>query len=268
MIPVSNPLAASLNTRNGERNLNRNFYPKSNPQDFEDHLNNVLCPILSNHEVILDLHSFKVGKHPFALIKSVDKDHSIELNFTGEIKTVYEKTLAGWLGVSTVVGNWTETYERGVSRRVKEKSNDGNFNKISNLDPKYGVGTTEFSREKGAIAVTLECGQHRDPMSEKFAFNAILGVLTGLGMIKSKTSKSKNDDVRYVSLFEVYDKQNISDFLLDQWKNFDFLKKDAEIASRKNGVRILAPEDCYILFPNKNATPGNEWFYLARKFTK
>ena len=46
-IPITNPLAANRDARNGDRNLNRAFYQKlSGPQNFEDRLNNVLCPII------------------------------------------------------------------------------------------------------------------------------------------------------------------------------------------------------------------------------
>ena len=59
-IPITNPLAAIRGTRNGERNLNRAFYPKkgSSKNDFEDELNNILCPLLEDCDILLDLHFF------------------------------------------------------------------------------------------------------------------------------------------------------------------------------------------------------------------
>src|SRR5688500_12351389 len=57
-VPIVNPLAYEKNQRNGDRNLNRNLFPKSEPQDFEDRVANWLCPLLAQHDVLLDLHSF------------------------------------------------------------------------------------------------------------------------------------------------------------------------------------------------------------------
>lgn len=264
MIPISNPLAANLNTRNGERNLNRNFYPKDDPKDFEDHINNVLCPIINTHDIILDLHSFRKGKKPFALIKSISNDHSIELILSNKKTRLYEKTLASWLGVKTVVGNWTDTYVKGVNRRKQEQKINKDFFNAVNLDSKYGVGTTEYSREHGAIAVTLECGQHLDPLSQTTAFNSILSILNQLGMLKNSNIKFEEKNINFVTLFEVFDKHDIDDHLLFAWENFDQIDKGSEIAKRSNGEKILAKYDGYILFPNNDARLGQEWFYLAK----
>ena len=54
-VPVTNPLAWQLGQRTGDRNLNRNLAPSAIPQDFEDRIANVLCPLLDAHDVLLDL---------------------------------------------------------------------------------------------------------------------------------------------------------------------------------------------------------------------
>ncbi|MES2945342.1 MAG: succinylglutamate desuccinylase/aspartoacylase family protein, partial [Pseudomonadota bacterium] len=48
-VPVTNPLAHQLKQRTGDRNLNRNMAPSAIPQDFEDRIANVLCPLLDTH---------------------------------------------------------------------------------------------------------------------------------------------------------------------------------------------------------------------------
>ena len=68
LVPVTNPLAYQLKQRTGDRNLNRNMAPSAIPQDFEDRLANVLCPLLDAHDVLLDLHSFHTGGAPFVMI--------------------------------------------------------------------------------------------------------------------------------------------------------------------------------------------------------
>ncbi|MFN7204060.1 MAG: succinylglutamate desuccinylase/aspartoacylase family protein, partial [Burkholderiales bacterium] len=57
-VPVTNPLAYALKQRMGERNLNRNMRVMDTPQDFEDRIAAVLCPLLDKHDALLDLHSF------------------------------------------------------------------------------------------------------------------------------------------------------------------------------------------------------------------
>ncbi|HPH14216.1 MAG TPA: succinylglutamate desuccinylase/aspartoacylase family protein, partial [Burkholderiaceae bacterium] len=67
-VPVTNPLAYHKRQRMGDRNLNRNLYPNAEPKDYEDHIANVLCPLLSAHDVLLDLHSFHTAGEPFAML--------------------------------------------------------------------------------------------------------------------------------------------------------------------------------------------------------
>jgi predicted deacylase len=53
-VPITNPLAYAKGVRNGDRNLNRNLFPNDDPQDFEDRIANWLCPLLGQHDVLLD----------------------------------------------------------------------------------------------------------------------------------------------------------------------------------------------------------------------
>ena len=266
MIPTANPLAVYLKSRNGDRNLNRNFYPKVSPKDNEDHLNNILCPIIEQHDIVIDLHSFKIGDKPFALIKSINDDHSIVINISNYHSKLSEKTLASWLGVQTVVGNWTDTYDAGVNKRIKRRELKKDSLENLNVDKRYGMGTTEYSRENNAIAVTLECGQHSDPQSETIAFNAIKSVLAQLKMVEKNEGKIDINRINFIKLFEVFDKNELDDNFLRPWKNFDKIAKGTQIAIRACGDKIIATEDCTILFPNENANPEHEWFYLAKTF--
>jgi len=77
-IPRTNPLAVERKSRMGDRNLNRNMCVKAIPQDFEDRVSNVLCPILDTHDVLLDLHSFHSPGEPFVLIGPADNDGDLE----------------------------------------------------------------------------------------------------------------------------------------------------------------------------------------------
>ncbi len=77
-VPVTNPLAHELGRRMGDRNLNRNLRPSAVPQDFEDRIANVLCPLLDAHEVLLDLHSFQGQGEAFVMIGPLDNRGDLE----------------------------------------------------------------------------------------------------------------------------------------------------------------------------------------------
>jgi predicted deacylase len=66
-VPVCNPLAYTHGRRMGDRNLKRRLQPSATPQDNEDRIANVLCPLLAEHEVLLDLHSFRSPGRPFVM---------------------------------------------------------------------------------------------------------------------------------------------------------------------------------------------------------
>jgi predicted deacylase len=65
---VTNPLAYANQRRTGDRNLNRKLAPTDAPREFEDHVANWLCPLLAEHEILLDLHSFTAPGVPFVFM--------------------------------------------------------------------------------------------------------------------------------------------------------------------------------------------------------
>jgi predicted deacylase len=77
-VPVTNPLAYRTGQRIGERNLNRNLRPNLEPRDNEDRIANVLCPLLAQHDVLLDLHSFQAPGEPFAMLGPPDNTGELE----------------------------------------------------------------------------------------------------------------------------------------------------------------------------------------------
>src|SRR5262245_1381872 len=76
-VPVTNPLAYRNGQRIGDRNLNRNLKPHSEPRDNEDRIANALCPLLAQHDVLLDLHSFQSPGEPFAMIGPQDNSDAL-----------------------------------------------------------------------------------------------------------------------------------------------------------------------------------------------
>jgi uncharacterized protein len=266
-VPITNPLAYRLVQRNGDRNLNRNLSPTDSPLEFEDHIANWLCPLLADHDVLLDLHSFQSGNRPFAMLGPLDNAGGLE-SFTHQ---KLEQNVALSVGVTRFVDGWLATYDRGVKRRVAElaaldKSVAVTRANLLNADSKYGVGTTEYMRSQGGCAVTLECGQHASPEAPEVAKQAILNVMAELDLVDlPKAIKPSAPEV--LSLYEVIDKVSETDAFSRAWASFDPVNKGDVIGTRTNGKVLTAVEDGFIVFPNAKSQAGQEWFYLARRNT-
>ena len=78
LVPVTNPKAWRLQRRQGDRNLNRRLMPCAEPLDYEDHVANWLCPLLKEHDGLLDLHSFQSGDQAFALFGPSNNQSDLE----------------------------------------------------------------------------------------------------------------------------------------------------------------------------------------------
>jgi predicted deacylase len=252
-VPIVNPLAYAKRERSGDRNLNRNLFPKENPVDFEDRVANALCPLLARHEALLDLHSTRGRTEPFALVGPPDNDGPVE-PFRHSAK---ERALARRLGVKRFVQGWLSTYARGVERRRREGSGTS-----ANSDARYGVGTTEFMRSVGGYAITLECGQHDEPGAVDVAYRAIRNALAFLGHVEDPPPPPVQA-YEALRIQEVIDRAHPGDRFEREWASFDSLAPGDVIAHRHDGTVLRAGARGRILFPDVGAKPGNEWYYLA-----
>jgi predicted deacylase len=253
-VPVTNPLAYRLEQRSGERNLNRNLFPNENPQDFEDQIANWLCPLLAQHDVLLDLHSFNAQSEPFVMVGPLDNDDALQ-PFRHADK---ERALARRLGVRRFVDGWLATYGQGVRRRMSDKSQ---------LETvlRYGVGTTEYMRSTGGYALTLECGQHKDPAAPDVAYRAIMNTLAFLKLIDApEPAPVPLDEMEALSMVVVHDKADAGDSFVRQWASFDPVAKGQQIGVRADGTPVTSELDGRILFPDTNAGANQEWYYLTR----
>lgn len=255
-VPVTNPLAYVKRQRNGDRNLNRRLQPSASPQDNEDRIANLLCPLLAAHDVLLDLHSFRSPGRPFALRGPVDNAGTLE-PFAHEAA---EARLAAHLGVTRIVDGWLAAYAEGVARRRERALTPGAVHE----DPAYGVGTTEYMRSVGGYAVTLECGQHEDAAGPEVAHHAIRQTLALLG-IATLPLAPPPAAFECLTLAQVIDRHAEGDRFMKTWTSFDALEAGDLIAERADGSAVLAPFAGYIVFPDHGALPGHEWFYLARR---
>lgn len=251
-VPVTNPLAYARGERAGDRNLNRNLFPREAPADFEDRVANRLCPLLAQHDVLLDLHSTRAATQPFAMLGPRDNAGDVE-PFAHSQR---ERALARVLGVSRFVEGWLGTYAKGVRRR-RERGASG-----LTADWRYGVGTTEYMRSVGGYALTLECGQHEDPASPQVAYRAIRNTLAFLGLVDAPPPAPVGA-YEALRIEEVFDREHADDRFARAWSSFDRVARGEVIATRADGTPLAAEKDGWILFPDAKAQPGHEWFYLA-----
>ena len=259
-VPVCNPLAYNNMRRMGDRNLNRRLQPTATPQDFEDRIANLLCPLLATHDVLLDLHSFHSPGQPFVLRGPADNQGALE----PFAHAAAEAQLAAHLGVRRIVEGWMPAYAAGITKRKARSLTPGGVHE----DPSYGVGTTEYMRSQGAngrggYGVTLECGQHDDPEGPEVAYEAIRQTLALLGLADIPLAPPARP-FECLVLAEVIDRHSEGDRFIKGWTSFDPLAADELIAVRADGSELRAPEAGYIVFPDVGAQPGHEWFYLAQ----
>jgi predicted deacylase len=258
LVPVTNPLAYEHGRRAGDRNLNRKLGPTDAPHEFEDHVANWLCPLLAAHEVLLDLHSFRAPGVPFVFIGPGDNAGTLEPYFQAS----REEALAVRLGVGRAVDGWLATYAAGVARRHEIAATLPGAK--LDLDPRYGIGTTEYMRSVGGWAVTLECGRHDDPEAPEVAYRAIVNTLAHLGLVDAP-DPAPAESMETLSLSDVVDKLDAADAFASAWRSFDPVAAGTVIGSRSDGTLVRAPYDATIVFPNAGAEAGQEWFYLAKR---
>jgi succinylglutamate desuccinylase len=258
-VPIVNPLAYFKNQRNGDRNLNRNLFPKDDPQDFEDRIANWLCPLLAQHDVLLDLHSFNAAHgEPFVMVGPVNNAGPLE-PFVHADK---ERALARRLGVRRFVTGWMAAYGGGVQRRVR--GSGGNAAELETV-LRYGVGTTEYMRTTGGYALTLECGQHVDPTAPDVAYQAIINALAHLKLIEAPEPEPVPfEEMEALHMVAVYDKLDANDSFSRSWASFDPVSEGEQIGTRADGTPVLAEFTGRILFPDAKAGANSEWYYLTR----
>ena len=210
--------------------------------------------------MLLDLHSFTAPGVPFVFMGPADNTGPIE-PFE---RASTEEALARRLGVGRAVDGWLTTYAGGVARR---QAHAAKFPEATlDLDPRYGIGTTEYMRSIGGSALTLECGQHQDPAAPDVAYRAILNTLAHLRLIDAPDPPPS--PMECLSLSEVTDRLHPGDAFARDWRSFDPVAAGETIGARHDGSALLAPFDGFIVFPNPAAEPGHEWFYLARSSTR
>ena len=233
-VPICNPKAYALNRRFVDRNLNRKLYPKEVTRDYEDKIGNQLCKILDQADVLLDLHSYRSQGGPFCFLGTSSQE---EIEFCQS------------LGVADHIYGWSEAF-----------SNNDQLE-----DPREGMGTTEYTRAKGGIATTIECGHHLNPDNANLGYQVIINAMTFLGLIDNPV-QSRQDlcEPSCFKMDQLFLKEKPGKFV-KEWKNLDKVNQGTLIATYENGEEITAPADGAIVLPKSRSyhVVGKEWFFFA-----
>lgn len=240
-VPVANPLASQQKKRFVEHNLNRAFYLREEHEiSCQEHqFANVLAPLLHKPGgYFLDLHSYTAQGSAFAILG-------------GEMSQKY-KAFAKSLGVLRLIYGWGSVVKQ-------DKTND---------DARAGQGTVNYARlpENGMYSITLECGHHHNPDASAIGYQATLNVIRTLGIAEVDEDLHDHDILEgeqySIKLESVQFKTKDGDFSKD-WINMDSVREGEEIAVFGNGEKLTAPQDGFIVLPNKNASINDEWFFFG-----
>jgi len=233
-VPIANPRAHEKDARFTERNLNRYLVPTPNPDSYEARLGNALCPLLEACDVLLDIHSYTVGGAPFIFVSSHDEK---------------EHAFAASLGPYALLTGWAEAYAK-TGRKAREE------------DSEESTGTTEYARRFGAMAATIECGQHKDPAAPEIAYEAIRNALRYLEMTDEPKAAGAPGKAKLVTVTHVFYRDNEGKFP-KAWKHLEPVKPGEVLALHADGSAIEAPANGFIIMPKESCPIGEEWFYFG-----
>lgn len=260
VVARTNPLACARGTRAGMRDLNRSFVPRdaAQRQDYEDEVTARLAPLLAAHDVLVDLHSASAATPPFAMIGLVHEE-----DLAGVVPgappagapspgAADELALAFALGVEVVVEGWYDVYAADLGPGAT-----GDQRRV-------GVGTNEYMRAVGGIAVTVECGEHADPESAVVAGAVARRALEHLGMMAAPPSSAPGRDPdRVLRTRSMVRRTADGDRFTRSWESFETVSAGEVIGIRADGTPVHAGADGAVMFPDPDADVGQEWFYLA-----
>ena len=186
----------------------------------------------------LDLHSYTAQGNAFAILG-------------GDMSEKY-KTFAKSLGVLRLIYGWGEVVR-------DDKTHD---------DARAGQGTVNYARlpENGMYSITLECGHHHNPDAADVGFQATLNAMRMLDIADIEEGLFEQNVLEgeqySINLKSVNFKTREGDFTKD-WINMDSIQKGEEIAFYDDGEKITAPEDGFIVLPNRGVAAGGEWFFFG-----
>lgn len=226
LVPICNPEAQKKNTRFIDENLNRVIHHWDTPKSYEQKLGKKIAELISQNQIILDLHSTHTqGDLPFAFC-----DYPNDNN---------QKLIKG-LDVKYVLEGWPTIYSQNTA------IND--------------YSTEHYAHLCGNSGTTLECGYHNASEAGEIAYNAIINTLVAFGLIESREILAFPKEHITMDKYILKEQEGK---LSKAYKHLDHITKGELIAIYDDQTPIIAEQDGYILIPNPEAKIDTEWFYLG-----
>jgi uncharacterized protein len=226
-VPVANPLAHAKGVRYVKENLNRIFRPTRAPKSDEARFANILCRLVDQCDVFLDVHSITAQGEPFIYL---------------DYPTARNRALARVLGPDLAIVGWPELYKKfGAAHQ--------------------SFDTPRYAASKGKDCLLIECGQHEDKDAPRVAHAAILNMLRHYGVIKGSVKKNRLAEVR---MKDGFFREHAKDRLARDWKHLDPVKKGEVLIVKHDGAVIKAPYDALVVMPKASAPVGDDWVYLGK----
>ncbi|HEY0211987.1 MAG TPA: hypothetical protein VGC40_00095, partial [Paenirhodobacter sp.] len=228
-----------------DRNLNRALRDYPVPIDHEDRVANVLCPLLRAHDVLIDLHSFAAEGPAFALLGPKVAD-----TLEPRVQAATERALVAALDLPFAVYGWMPAHLAVLRTQGRE------------ADIGHAVGTTEFMRFVGGAAITVECGQHKDPAAIQVAYDVIARGLAQLGLIRSGANPPQPPVLLQIG--EAIFAESDDDRLVRHFPTGAQVHQGEVIGTRASGAQIIAPHDGAVIFASGAVQAGTELCFLCR----
>lgn len=228
IVPVCNPKAYEQDCRYIDVNLNRVIGHHQSPVHYEHHLANQIAPLIEQADVLLDLHAYSSGTKPFLFL-----DH----------ETPQSRAFATSLGIPDWVTGWEALYE------PKEQE-------TTDCD------TEAFAHRAGKMALTIECGQLKDPASTAIARQAALAALAHFDIVKTDNLPAPITAPRLHKMHKIIFKNTEGKFVKN-WQHLDEVKAGEPLISCADGTIIKSDTDGVVMLPCEWAAMGTEWLYLG-----
>lgn len=229
-IPIVNEKAYEKDVRFIDINLNRvvQFHP--NPTKYEELIANELIKEIEQADILLDLHSTHCPEDkPFAFI---------------DYPTVENEDFLKIIPVDTALAGWPEIYKNNAQI-------DNNC-------------TEEYAYRHQKLALTVECGYHKNEEAVQVARHSILNALLKFDVIEGEKPKEYTKKIIRLDSFVVKEEEGN---LTKEYKHLDEVFENEPLAVYQSGKTLQAPFNGFIIMPNKEATIGAEWFYIGMEKT-
>lgn len=223
LIPVVNSRAYKQNIRCIDADLNRLMSKDIKGNGYEYELAPYLMKEIESCDYLLDLHSFS-GDGPAFIFQDYNTASTI--------------AWANALSIEYVLEGWPDLSKK-----------------------QYHVNdTASYANAHGKTVLTVECGQHNDPLSAMTAYDVILDTLAALGLT---AGAQKNTPKKRIRVQDVVLK-NTNGKMAKNWKNFESFSEGEIIATGTSNDSLSAAYDGCIIMPNAKADDGEEWFYTGK----